>query len=120
MVKIRLKRKISAWILLSVFVPMLVISSFHVHGSEASLNDSCHECINHIPHAGHLIAEHMGLHACILCQFLSSAYLAASTMAVTLFYAFSQERHCFIHQFIQSFRKENNCGRAPPFSFCLI
>ncbi|MBR1595134.1 MAG: hypothetical protein IJ726_07350 [Phocaeicola sp.] len=119
MVKERLKRKISAWILLSVFIPMLIASSLHIHGGEVTMNDSCHECINHIPHSGHLIAGHMGLHSCILCQFLSIAYLAASSTAVVLFSASSRVDFYFIPQFCQSFQGNNTSGRAPPFSFCL-
>ena len=87
-----LRRRVSAWLLLAVFVPMLVLSALHTHavgdgwwvlgvvGTAAS--DECVECVNHQPHAGHLTASAQTLTDCVLCQFFSLQYLEAA--AVTL------------------------------------
>ena len=119
MTKIGLKRKVSAWILLSVFIPMLIASSLHVHGVESSTYPICHECISHIPHSGHLLADHMGLHSCVLCQFLSIAFLAASAITFSIISSFLFERNSFIPPFSQSFLGDNTSRRAPPFLFCI-
>lgn len=119
MTKIELKRKVSAWILLSVFIPMLIASSLHIHGEETSSLTICHECINHIPHSGHLFADQMGVHSCILCQFLSIVFLAASAITISIIFSFLFERNSFIPPFCQSFQGDNTSGRAPPFLFCI-
>ncbi|MBR1688928.1 MAG: hypothetical protein IJ710_10480 [Prevotella sp.] len=75
--KLQTKRHISSILLLAVFVPMLIGSSLHLHRAEASVADSCTECVHHTPHAGHFGTSTPTIHACVLCQFLQYDYLAA-------------------------------------------
>ncbi len=83
MIKITTRRKISAWILLGVFVPMLLLSAIHVHHHETHDEDECVECVKHIPHAGHISSAQGFTHTCLLCQLFSLPYLSAT--AVVLF-----------------------------------
>ena len=72
--KTGLKRHISAWLLLAVFVPMLVLTALHTHAVASSVSDECVECVNHQPHSGHLTATTQTLTDCVLayCQNLES------------------------------------------------
>ena len=70
-------RRISAWLLLSVFLPMLLLSSLHVH-ENAPVSSGCSECVNHIPHHGHLSLDTIHLDDCVLCQFATLPFLVAA------------------------------------------
>lgn len=84
MKKITTRRKISAWILLGVFVPMLLLSAIHVHHHDTHHHeDECVECVKHIPHAGHISSAQGFTHTCLLCQLFSLPYLTGT--AVVLF-----------------------------------
>ena len=72
-------RRISAWLLLSVFLPMLLLSSLHVH-ENAPVSSGCSECVNHIPHHGHLSLDTIHLDDCVLCQFATLPFLVAATV----------------------------------------
>ena len=56
------KRHIASWLLLAVFVPMLLLSSVHIHETAATW-----------------------AHDCVLCQFLTLTMLTAAMMVVTLY-----------------------------------
>jgi len=67
---------LSAWLLLSVFVPMVLLSSVHVHPElAAAAAHACHDCVEHQVHDGHLDAAHAHID-CFLCHFNSNVYLA--------------------------------------------
>ena len=66
---VRTKRRFSAWLLLLVFVPML-LSSLHVHPT-VGVEDSCTECVNHVPHSGHVSLLTAHSCDCLLCQFVA-------------------------------------------------
>ena len=82
-----LKQRLSAWLLLAVFLPMLMLSALHTHAVAPTSADACVECVHHQPHAGHLTASTVTLSDCVLCQFFSLQYLEAA--AVTLIVAVS-------------------------------
>ena len=77
------KRHIAAWVLLAVFVPMLLLSSVHIHPHTALLADSCTECVHH--HCdGHLGQQSVVHHDCVLCQFLTlpAQFVAVATIVI--------------------------------------
>ena len=74
-------RRLSAWLLLSVFLPMLLLSSLHVHES-VPVSSGCSECVNHIPHQGHLSIDTIHANDCVLCQFATLPFLMASIVVV--------------------------------------
>ncbi len=78
------QRLFSAWMLLAVFVPMLLLSSLHVHEQASHSGASCTACVDH--HCGgHLDQQSMQLHDCVLCQFVSLPYLCAAATSAILF-----------------------------------
>lgn len=107
------KRHIASWMLLAVFVPMLLISSLHIHESSPAEETTCAECVQHQCH-GHLTQLSDGIHQCLLCQCLTLTFVAAVICAVVLFNHVSKtliaQRQSDIHF--------NVCGiptlRAPP------
>ena len=76
----------ASWLLLAVFVPMLLLSSLHIHGYEQTGDEQCKECVHH--HCGgHLGQQTLSLHDCLMCQFLTlSMTVAACIVAITLFH----------------------------------
>lgn len=75
-VKLDNRRHIASWLLLAVFVPMLILSSLHVHErSVAAPEKECVDCVHHSCH-GHLAQMASWTHDCVLCQFLSLTFVA--------------------------------------------
>ncbi|MBQ8656452.1 MAG: hypothetical protein IJ527_05310 [Prevotella sp.] len=81
--RIGLKRRFSAWLLLAVFLPMLVLSALHVHAAAETAADMCTECVNHSGHHGHLTQTAASVSDCVLCQFLSLSYLETAPLTLT-------------------------------------
>lgn len=72
------RRQRSARLLLSVFAAMLLMMSLHVHtGASVATWDGCYECVNHLPHGGHLSAHVLSIHDCVLCQLMTVSYVPA-------------------------------------------
>jgi len=70
------KTYLKAWALLLVFVPMLLVSSLHIHDEEQTVKHDCKECVSHNC-AGHLLPQGDSMHTCVLCQFLTMSFLTA-------------------------------------------
>ena len=80
MQRITHKRIRISWLLLLVYLPMLLVVTFH-HHSEAQGTHAdfyCADCAHHVHHDGHLIALQNTMHDCVLCQLQSTPYLAPS------------------------------------------
>ena len=80
-VNTKTKRKIASWLLLAVFVPMVVLSSFHNHLNVSTDDTECTECVQH-QCQGHITQLTTPIHACVLCQFVSLSYVSAAAMVV--------------------------------------
>jgi hypothetical protein len=110
-----MKRHISSVVLLAVFLPMLILSSIHVHHSVHQQEKECEECVHHIPHSGHIGVQTTCSFDCVLCQFLSLPFLMAAAVI------FTARHHCSTISF--STKKQHTakgtegiiCLRAPPF-----
>ena len=115
--EINKKRHIASWLLLAVFVPMLLLSSLHVHEGVADYSVECVDCASHTPHAGHFSGSVLHVDTCVLCQFLTFSYLTLSVVAVLS----CQHLITFIR--VSSVRLLSYEGsgyrstRAPPFTF---
>ena len=75
-VNLKTKRLFASWLLLAVFVPMVVLSSLHVHEAETVSRDNCKECVAH-HHHGHLGELTTTIHACVICQFQTFSFVSA-------------------------------------------
>ncbi|MBQ9822377.1 MAG: hypothetical protein IJM58_09665 [Muribaculaceae bacterium] len=67
------KQRLFAWMILSVYVPMVLLASLHVH----SLNDfskvvDCDQCHTAVHHSGHITASNHHIDECLSCRFLST------------------------------------------------
>lgn len=107
----------SAWMLLSVFIPMVILSSLHVHSTLPGDGEPCHECIEHTVHNGHITAVKATVD-CPLCAFQSNVYQDA------------QETEPHYSQHVVRLIMDSavpaivigtvtaRLSRAPPFTFC--
>lgn len=111
-VNVKNKRHIASWLLLAVFVPMLILSSVHVHRLAEIAQDA--ECVHHQCH-GHLVELTPTMHACVLCQFVSLTYTVAIATAIAL--VCTTAVATVWHHLLPAFRATSGCcqGRAPPF-----
>ena len=80
--ELKRRRQLFARILLSVFVPMMMLSAVHVH--EDASAPECEQCAHHVSHAGHLSAADSHTYNCVLCQFLTLPFVPAVVVG-TLF-----------------------------------
>ncbi|MBR7124996.1 MAG: hypothetical protein IKC86_00100 [Prevotella sp.] len=78
--KLDAKRYFASWMMLAVFVPMLLLSSLHVHTAQSDDAGQCAECVRHQCH-GHLTLSKVTAGDCVLCQFLMLTLVAAATIA---------------------------------------
>jgi hypothetical protein len=108
------KRYIASWVLLAVFLPMLVLSSVHIHESNSFIEEECNECVQHHCH-GHLGELTTTMHACVLCQFLTLSFITTGFLAVV----FYKKVYKTLFAQLQSDIHLEACGipllRAPPF-----
>ncbi len=82
--KNELKRQLSAWLLLSVFIPMMVVSALHVHPSVCVDEQMlCDACIHHLPHGGHITTNAGHLNECVVCQVMTIGFLPAVGLLLT-------------------------------------
>lgn len=65
----RLLRHIAPIVLLATYLPMVVLSSLHVHHETIDVHDDCQQCV------GHIETAHHHDHDCLFCNFLAQSYL---------------------------------------------
>ncbi len=108
-------RKLSAWALLSVFVPMVLLSALHLHNDASAEGNSCVECVKHSHHHSHLSMGEGVLHDCILCQFLTLTYFAAAAVAMLLWTTSFRLTNIRLISALPSATVWQRAARAPPF-----
>ena len=103
-----------AWVLLSVFVSMLLLSGVHRHEAVAGATVDCMECAHHVHHSGHFTAAIDHVDDCLLCQFLSLAYTAAATIVLVSLAFTKQNRGFFLMNNISQEGSSVLFTRGPP------
>ena len=78
LVKPKIRRYFSAWLLLVAFVPMLLLSSAHVHQRAQSAGGNCEQCTHHKVHYAHLAQADAPICDCVLCQIFHLTFLKAA------------------------------------------
>ena len=71
----KLREQISAWILLSVFLPTILLSCLHIHSLPSTPID-CDDCVEHVHHAGHITQYSSPVDDCVVCRFMSQRFIA--------------------------------------------
>ena len=69
------RQRLFAWMMLSVYVPMVLLASLHVHSlNEFSKAIDCEQCQCHtyVHHSGHITASNHHIDECLSCRFLST------------------------------------------------
>lgn len=75
----RMLRHIAPFVLLVTYLPMVVMSSLHVHHETVDAHDSCKECV------GHLETQHHHQQDCLYCHLLELNYLGQKSSQSTVF-----------------------------------
>ncbi len=114
---VRVRRKIAAFVLLTVYLSMLLVASLHVHAKAFHAITDCEQCVHHQVHNGHLTANDGGQHVCLLCQFLTLSYTAV-VVATVLYYTNVRKIRYLAPDFQTERISRGVVGlRAPPFLF---
>ena len=79
--KIDTRRLWIARFLLVLYLSIVSASVFHVH-EHGGYDIACQKCISHVWHSGHISKATPSLDDCILCNFLSTSYLAATVITL--------------------------------------
>lgn len=67
------KQRLFAWMILSVYVPMVLLASLHVHSPiNISKAIDCVQCHTAVHHSGHITAGKLHVDECLSCRFLST------------------------------------------------
>ena len=67
------RQRLFAWILLSVYVPMVLLASLHVHSpNDFSKPVGCDQCHTAVHHSGHITVGKHHIDDCLSCRFLST------------------------------------------------
>lgn len=64
-----LTRRIASWVLLVAYMPLVVLSSLHVHHETVDTHDDCVQCV------GHIEKQHNHQCDCQYCHLLGQSYL---------------------------------------------
>lgn len=108
------KRQLYAWLLLSVFVPMMAMSALHVHEDSSSFDTECSACVHHQAHAGHLSAGVGHVHDCVLCQLMSTTFLVASFTLLAILTTQHHVRFAALSDELPCSTTQVHASRAPP------
>ena len=115
------RARIGSTLLLAVYLTALAGVFMHRHESAAQRQEpECEQCVNHMPHAGHLTAFSGGLSDCVLCHFLGLPYVYTRPAALVL--------PAFVYKSIDTLEQSItvsafsglNLSRAPPVSECFL
>ena len=87
MKRLEAKRRRSAWILLAVFLPVLLLSITHTHGAIDSQAAECQQCLQHVHHTHFGATDHC-IDNCVLCQMISMAFVPAAALVLTVLSTF--------------------------------
>ena len=67
------RQQLFAWMILSVYVPMVLLASLHVHApNEFSKAVDCVQCHSAVHHSGHITVGKLHIDECLSCRFLST------------------------------------------------
>ena len=109
------RRQLFARILLSVFVPMMMLSAVHVHEEASSLE--CEQCAQHVSHAGHLSAGSSHTYNCVLCQFLTLPFVPAVVVGSIFLFTIHQISRQWLVRYAPCSVIISHSQRGPPALF---
>lgn len=103
-----------AWLLLSVFLSIQILSNVHRHEAVTGATVDCMDCAHHVHHSDHFTtsANHFG--DCLLCQFLQLVYTVAVPTVLVPLVIFKQDRRFFLTNRIVQKKLSVLYTRGPP------
>ena len=104
-----------AWLLLSVFVSMVLLSGMHRHEAVASAAVDCVECAHHVHHSGHFTTSVDHMDDCLLCQFLHLVYTTAAVIVLVPLVVLAQNRRFFLNSRMIQEEPSVLYTRGPPY-----
>ena len=111
--RIELRRKLFARILLAVFLPMMALTMLHTHENAGGAY-FCEDCVMHVHHNGHFSSTSLSIDNCLVCQFLSLSYTQATLYLLIPFIFHLSESLHQSSDAIHSLSTDNVFLRAPP------
>lgn len=93
---------------------MILLSGLHCHKTVTTAAADCVECAHHVHHSGHFTIAPDHIDDCVLCQFLSLVYTAATATILVLFVNFTQKGRLFLCNCSTQKEPSLLCTRAPP------
>jgi hypothetical protein len=110
-----LQRRLSAWALLMVFVPMLLLSSLHHHHQvPMDTETACYACLHHIHHDGHVSNTANQVDNCVLCHFHSLPYLSGASVVFQSYISVVHHTTAFLPSVCTAVFCGIRSTRAPP------
>jgi hypothetical protein len=114
-VNLERRRQHSAQLLLSVFIPILLLTITHHHTMVEKPVAPCVLCLHHVPHSDLSSGAMLALQNCVICHFSVIPYIVpvlAGLLAVTFscFILFFWRRVDYFFVFCPSYH-----SRAPPY-----
>ena len=106
-----------AWLLMLVYVPMMLATTFHHHAEAegtAAITSYCQDCTHHIHHDGHLTTQQISTHECVLCHFQSLPYLVSTIVHIAVFIAMVHTALVVPCLLLKTRQGETHSTRAPP------
>ena len=76
-----IRRRINAWILLGLFIPLMMTASLHRHEVVGEQETLCEACVHHLASGVYCLVE------CVFCQVLTYHFLKESVCSVIAFIA---------------------------------
>ena len=77
------KQRLFAWMILSVYVPMVLLASLHVHSpNDFSQAVDCDQCHTAVHHSGHITSISHHVDECLSCRFLGTQFDVPRTAAI--------------------------------------
>ena len=77
------RQQFFAWVMLLVYLPMVLLSSGHIHSlQEFSESIDCYQCQTGLHHCGHITADAPHHDECLSCRFLGTQVVVTEQQEV--------------------------------------
>ncbi|MBR4621082.1 MAG: hypothetical protein IKO46_08865 [Salinivirgaceae bacterium] len=108
------KHKISAILLLAVFLTRIAVLSLHTHEPVYHADYECEQCTHHACHSGHLTEWQLADSECLLCQLCQLPYAMAMLISIASLLLPARYIGNADCRLILCNRHDHIRGRAPP------
>ncbi|MBQ8047631.1 MAG: hypothetical protein IJ196_06885 [Prevotella sp.] len=111
------RQRLTAWLLLMLYVPLLLAISTHVHSGQIADETTCEECVNHVCHELHFSQKSFTIDDCVLCQLHDAPCLLPTLTGTPLLFAVINPAVPARESMLPTAASCIYSPRAPPYSF---